>query len=124
MVDPDLLLQKMASRRQCVQRVEEVTGVDPKRLEDEDIRDIHVPNLQPAVQSAIDLASHVVADEGLGLPSSLKETFPLLQGHGILEEDLAKSTMAMVGFRNIAVPASGQGSPQPQPLGLPPGGLS
>jgi len=103
MVDPDVVLEKVASIRQCLRRIGQVTGLNSERLENEDVRDIYVLNLQRAVQSAIDLAGHVVSDEGLGLPSSLKETFSLLQGHGIVQEDLAKRMMAMVGFRNIAV---------------------
>ena len=68
-----------------------------------DVQDIFVLNLQRAVQSCIDLAAHVVSDEGLGLPSDLKENFTLLETKGILSSELSSKLQKMVGFRNIAV---------------------
>ena len=46
---------------------------------------IHVNvNLHRAIQSSIDLASHIVADEVLDLPQELRENFDLLNKHKIL----------------------------------------
>lgn len=60
-------------------------------------------NRQRAVQAAIDLATHVVTVEGYGLPDSLAASFSLLEGHGILDPDLAEPLRRMVGFRNVAI---------------------
>ncbi len=76
---------------------------EPVRLVDQDVQVIHVLNLQRAVQSAIDLAAHVVADERPGGPSSLEETISLRADQRILRHVLAGDMMAMVGFRDIAV---------------------
>lgn len=103
MVDPDIVLEKVSNVRHHIRRIEDATDLDPARLEDQDVQDIYVLNLQRAVQSAIDLAAHVVADDNLGIPSSLKETFSLLEDQGVLDHVLAGEMMAMVGFRNIAV---------------------
>jgi len=89
--------------QRCLRRIREKTGMDPASLDDLDIQEIFVLNLQRATQSAIDLAAHIVADEGLGLPRSLKENFRLLAKAGILSDDVAGRMEAMVGFRNIAV---------------------
>jgi len=47
-----------------------------------------VLNLQRAVQAMLDLAAHVVAREGLGVPD-LAASFELLKRAGILDDDLA-----------------------------------
>lgn len=60
-------------------------------------------NLQRAVEAAIDIAAHIVASEGLGLASTIKDNFKFLSEAGIIDENLLKKMQAMVGFRNIAV---------------------
>jgi uncharacterized protein YutE (UPF0331/DUF86 family) len=51
----------------------------------------------------LDLAAHVVAREGLGVPDELAASFELLKRAGILDEDLAERMRRMTGFRNVAV---------------------
>jgi hypothetical protein len=48
------------------------------------IEDIVVLNVTRAVQAAADLAAHVVAAEGYGLPDSLAAAFTLLEGQGVI----------------------------------------
>lgn len=68
MVDQDILLAKIASIQKCLERIRRVTGGNCDSLDDPDVQDIFVLNLQRAVQAAIDLAAHQVADEKIGLP--------------------------------------------------------
>ena len=103
MVDRDILLAKIASIRKCLERIRTVTGRVSESLNDPDMQDIFVLNLQRAVQAAIDLAAHQVADEKIGLPTNLKENFALLESRQIIDAQLSKRLQAMVGFRNIAV---------------------
>ena len=100
---PDVALAKLASSETCLRRIRAVTRNDPARLEDIDVQDIVVLNLQRAIQSAIDLAAHLLATGHLGLPQSLKEHFTLLVSGGIIEPALGHRLEAMAGFRNIAV---------------------
>lgn len=103
MVDKDIILEKVKNIQNCLRRIHEKTGDDPSTLFDMDVQDIFVLNLQRAVQSCIDLAAHVVSDEGLGLPSDLKENFTLLETANILSSELSTKLQKMVGFRNVAV---------------------
>jgi uncharacterized protein YutE (UPF0331/DUF86 family) len=103
MVDRDVVLRKVGNIQRCLKRIREVTGLKPESLDGLDVQDVFVLNLQRAAQSALDLAAHVVASEGLGLPANLKENFSLLKTAGIISEDLAQSMERMVGFRNIAI---------------------
>ena len=103
MVDRDILLAKISSIQKCLYRIREVTNGAPETLNNPDIEDIFVLNLQRAVQAAIDLAAHLVADEKIGLPASLKESFTLLESRQIIDAQLSKHLQSIVGFRNIAV---------------------
>ncbi|MEK7703977.1 MAG: DUF86 domain-containing protein [Myxococcota bacterium] len=103
MVERDLVLAKVATVDRCLDRIAQVTGGDPASLRNLDVTDVYVLNLQRAVQACIDLASHLVAEKQLGLPSTLKEAFTLLGRGGGLEATLAGRMERMVGFRNVAV---------------------
>jgi uncharacterized protein YutE (UPF0331/DUF86 family) len=60
-------------------------------------------NLQRAAQAAIDLAAHVVATEGFGLPSDHADTVTLIEKQAVIDAAMAQRMRRMVGFRNIAV---------------------
>lgn len=103
MVDRDIIVEKVAIIQRCLKRISEVTELDPEKIDDINIQDIFVLNLQRAVQATIDLAAHIIADEGFGLPGSLREHFKLLVENNIIPGDLGEKMISMVGFRNIAV---------------------
>jgi uncharacterized protein YutE (UPF0331/DUF86 family) len=102
MVDRDLVIAKTATISRCLARVQHVTHGDPNQLDNIDAQDIFTLNLQRAVQAAVDLAGHLVATNNLGVPTSLKESFALLESLQ-LPRTLSKKLQSMVGFRNIAV---------------------
>jgi uncharacterized protein YutE (UPF0331/DUF86 family) len=103
MVDRDVVIAKINSIQKCLKRIKEITKLDPKSLENLDTEEIVILNLQRAIQSSIDLAAHIVADEGLGVPRELRENFDLLRQKNVLTDELTKRLRKMVGFRNIAV---------------------
>jgi uncharacterized protein YutE (UPF0331/DUF86 family) len=103
MPDRDVVLAKVATIRKCLDRIREVTDLDPEKLEDINRQDIFVLNLQRAVQACIDLASHAVAAEALGLPEKVRDNFSILREKGVVDPELASKMEKMTGFRNIAV---------------------
>jgi uncharacterized protein YutE (UPF0331/DUF86 family) len=104
MVEQNVVLSKVAAIERCLQRIEEVSGEGKRpELRREDVDDIVAVNLQRAAQGAIDLAMHVVATEGYGLPWDLGESFALLEKNGVIDAELGARLHRMVGFRNIMV---------------------
>ncbi len=103
MADRDILLAKVGIVKRCLRRIKDITGLEPESLIDITKQDAFVLNLQRAVQATIDLAAHVVASEGYGIPQDLKENFVLLREAGVIEPPLCRKMENMVGFRNIAV---------------------
>ena len=103
MPDRDVVLAKVAAIQKCLRRIKDVTGLDSDRLDEIDAQEIFVLNLQRAIQSAIDLATHIVASEGLGIPDTIRANFVLLERANIITKTLSKKIQSMVGFRNIAI---------------------
>lgn len=103
MPDRDIVLAKTAAIQKCLRRINHVTGLDPDRLDDLDTQDIFVLNLQRGIQSAIDLATHIVASESLGLSDTIGGNFVLLEEAKIITKSLSRKMQSMVGFRNIAI---------------------
>lgn len=99
----DVLLAKLGSIRRCIERIRSVTHGEPASVHQIDVQEIVVLNLQRAVQSALDLAAHVISGRDWGLPDSLKQHFTVLEQQGVLDAGLAGRLRAMTGFRNIAV---------------------
>ena len=103
MPDKNIVLGKVGNIQRRLRRIREVTNLNPQTLDGFNVQDIFVLNLQRSVQSTIDLAAHVIASEGLGRPTNMKEHFLMLQRAGIISEFLTKKMTSMVGFRNIAI---------------------
>ncbi len=103
MIDKDILLEKIAIIQRCLKRIHDVTGLSVDTLDQIDVQDIFVLNLQRAIQASVDIAAHIIAYEGLGLPDTMKAHFDLLVQNNILPKENGEKMNAMVGFRNIAV---------------------
>ena len=103
MPDRDVVLAKVAAIQKCLRRIKDVTGLDSDRLDEIDAQEIFVLNLQRAIQSAIDLATHIIASKGLGIPDTIRGNFVLLERAKIITRPLSKKMQSMVGFRNIAI---------------------
>ena len=57
-------------------------------------------SLLVAIQEAVDLAFHIAADRGWGVPSSHGESFHILARRGAIDTDLATALGAAAGLRN------------------------
>lgn len=60
-------------------------------------------NLTQAIQNCIDIAAHIVSDEGWGVPGTQREMFDILADKGFISKDFAERLISMVGFRNRVI---------------------
>jgi uncharacterized protein YutE (UPF0331/DUF86 family) len=67
------------------------------------LHDLAERYLHLAVEAALDLANHWIADRGLGTPEANRDSFSLLESAGEIPADLADRLRAWAGFRNILV---------------------
>lgn len=66
-----------------------------------DARDLVSFRVYLAMQESIDVAAHLIADQGWGPTPSLREHFAVLANHGVLEPALAAALSAGVKVRNL-----------------------
>jgi uncharacterized protein YutE (UPF0331/DUF86 family) len=56
-----------------------------------------------AVQNCIDIAAHIIGEEGFGVPGSTSEMFYLLEENGYLDRNITEKMIKAVGLRNLIV---------------------
>jgi uncharacterized protein YutE (UPF0331/DUF86 family) len=104
MVNQSLVKTKMMNILKNVERLSRKSATSLADFKsDVDIQDIVVHNLQLAIQGAIDVASHVVSDEGWGVPNTLAGLFDILAEHKVIDEKTCDIMKRMVGFRNLII---------------------
>lgn len=100
----NIILNKSAIIENCLKRVkEEYVGFENELEHNFTKQDSIILNIQRAVQSCMDLASHVIKEKKWGIPQNSREAFDILYQNQFLNEELAQNLKKMVGFRNIAV---------------------
>lgn len=102
MTDQDLVAKKLALIETSVRELQTLARPDEIQRDIRELRFVAY-TLQIAIQAALDVAAHIVADERLGEPRTNRELFELLERYGWVPPALAASLRDMVGFRNIVV---------------------
>ena len=104
MVDRDLILAKAGAVKKHLKRILKKSDIDLSAfLKDIDRQESILFNIQMAVQNCIDIAAHIVSEEGFGVPGSTNEMFYLLEENGFLHTALTEKMAKAVGFRNLIV---------------------
>ncbi len=67
------------------------------------VADACLRNFQVAIEALIDIGSHIVARNNLGLPKTYVDVIRLLVDNGILEKDKQENYVNMAKFRNRIV---------------------
>ena len=102
MID-DIVLNKVEIIKRCIRRVTEEYAHNPKNLENYTKQDSITLNIQRACEAVIDLGMHVIAERGLGIPQTSRDTFEILQNNKIITPEMPERLKAIIGFRNIAI---------------------
>ncbi|MBU1036124.1 MAG: DUF86 domain-containing protein [bacterium] len=102
MID-DVILNKTEIVKRCIRRAKEEYAHNPKNLENYTKQDSITLNIQRACEAIIDLGIHVIAERGLGIPQTSRDTFDILQNNEIISHEMSERLKAMIGFRNIAI---------------------
>ena len=92
MTGPDLLAKRLAVIGACVRDLRELARPDAMRTDVHEERFVE-HTLQPAIQAALDAASHIVSDERLGEPRTNRELFTLLARAGPAARDRVGETV-------------------------------
>lgn len=104
MVDKSIIGRKLSLTEEHLRRIK---GLPTLTIEDfkknTTVQDVLLFNLTQAIQNCIDIATHIVSDEGWGVPGTQSEIFDILKDRGAVSGELSKKLIAMVGFRNRVI---------------------
>lgn len=104
MIDKNVILDKASGIDRHLKRIESKRNIAlDEFLNDMDLQDILLFNLQVAIQNCIDMASHIISDENLGIAGSTSEIFYLLQENDYINAELTGKVIGAVGLRNLLV---------------------
>jgi uncharacterized protein YutE (UPF0331/DUF86 family) len=100
--DLQLVAKKLALIETCVGELRTLVRLEAVR---DDVRELRFAayTLHIAIQAALDVAAHIVADNRLGEAQNNREFFELLARYEWISHELTDSLREMVGFRNIIV---------------------
>ncbi len=112
MVDVDIVTSKLAELGQRVSRVRRHCPADAEALaEDQDTLDLVSFNLLLAVQACLDIASHLIADEGWEPASTLSSSLARIGEHGVLTKQTVAALRSAARMRNLLAHAYGHVDP-------------
>lgn len=101
MTDPAIVLRKLSALREHTARMRRRRPEHPEQLRDDvDLQDALSMSLLVCVRTALDIALHVAADEGLGVPATYAEGFRFLANHGTIDAETARRLAGMAALRN------------------------
>jgi uncharacterized protein YutE (UPF0331/DUF86 family) len=70
---------------------------------DRDRRNMVLHALLISIQSAIDVANHIIAEKGFRKPSTYRETFEILYEEGLISKNHSENLSDLAGLRNVLV---------------------
>ena len=102
MTDADLVRKRLAFIETCLRELAELS--DSRRIE-HDLRERRFVEhtLQIAIQATLDVASHIVASDRLGEPTTNQSLFQILEHAGWVTPELTSKLRGMAGLRNVLV---------------------
>lgn len=104
MVNRPIILRKVSSIENHLRRIKGLPSISLDEFrKDTNVQDILLFNLTQAIQNCIDIAAHIVSDEGWGVPATQSEMFDTLVEKSVISRELAIRLIAMVGFRNRVI---------------------
>lgn len=104
MVDPDTLASILSNLRGSLEKLDVLASLPQDRFV-QDFTNVESAKhlLQVSIECCLDIAHHIVADEGYRSPENNYDTFVVLAEHGVLPDRFMPTLRQMVSFRNRVV---------------------
>jgi uncharacterized protein YutE (UPF0331/DUF86 family) len=103
-IDREAIAARLRRLDECVAELRQLRpGTLQDYLASRRLRSNCERELQVAIQCALDIGNHVIAEENLTAPEDQADIFHILGAFGILPPPFAERIVPMAGFRNILV---------------------
>lgn len=102
-VSKALVAKKLDFLNEFIRKIEQMEFTEDELANNADMQDLLTFRLQQAVETSIDIATHIIASLSLPRKETAKDAFLLLGKEGIIEKDLASRMGKASDFRNRVV---------------------
>lgn len=102
-IDKELISKKLDFLNQFVTSIQNMDFDESGFIEEADIHDLVVFRMQQAVETCIDIATHIISQSNFPRKETAKDAFLLLGENKIINSDLAKRMGKAADFRNRVV---------------------
>ena len=102
-VNKELLSKKLSFLNEQISKIENMDFEEQDLLEDQDIQDLLTFRMQQAVETCIDISTHIIASLNLSRQETAKDAFLLLGKENIIEKGIAGKMGKAADFRNRVV---------------------
>ncbi len=104
MVDPEKLRQKISFIETSLAKLEALRTISADDFKNDPYKSAGaIRLLQISIEAMIDIANHIVAQKGLGIPKTYADSFKILADNQLIEKEMLPVYIQMVRFRNRAV---------------------
>jgi uncharacterized protein YutE (UPF0331/DUF86 family) len=88
-VDAEILRRRIEALLGYLKRIERFASIDRQQfIDDADTHHLAERYLHLAIESALDIAHHLIADAGLESPETYRDAFAILARHGVIDAAL------------------------------------
>ena len=102
-IDKQLINKKLSTLKDYIYQIETMEFSLEDLKSDRDIQHLVSFRLQQAVETGIDIATHLISGLNLERKESAGDAFQVLADNNVIKKDLAKNMASAAGFRNIIV---------------------
>jgi len=104
LVDKSLALRKISELQTYLGQIREFAGITLQDYKsDWKTQRIVERTLQMIIEACVDLAHHIISDEGMRTPTSYADAFKVLAENRVIDSNLLVTMDRMAKFRNVVV---------------------
>jgi uncharacterized protein YutE (UPF0331/DUF86 family) len=104
MVDKALVLRKLSELEEYLNQIREYSNITVSDYsKDWKTQRIVERTLQMLIETCVDIAGHIISDQGFRIPKSYADAFRVLHEENILDTKLFDTMEKIAKFRNIVV---------------------
>jgi uncharacterized protein YutE (UPF0331/DUF86 family) len=104
MVDETLILRKLGELDEYFRQIKEYDKITVSQYSgDWKVQRIVERTLQMMIEISVDIAGHIISDQGYRIPKSYSDAFGVLHEERILSDKLFAALEKMAKFRNVVV---------------------
>lgn len=102
-IDKDLVAKKLDFLSEQIHKIEDMEFDEQSFVDNPDVHDLVVFRLQQAIETCIDISTHIIAQTNAPRKEAAKDAFLYLGEKNIIDRDLAQKMGKAADFRNRVV---------------------